>query len=351
MVPSRKTAPDPMIVATRVQRWRQVIAGSVAGVRHAAARLGHRDRLSACPDPWRSSAPVNSFPRWPSSTAELLAPTGSSAPARRHPADRLVPRRRGRLRSAGRRWASPISGSSAPRSSRSSCATAPRPTTPAAAQAIGEADLIYLSGGKPGYLLRVLDGQRGRRGARSTPTSAARSWPAARPGRWSSPGTPSTSGCACCRGRCAGVGPRVRAGDVGRAALRRVARADVRAGRAAGAARVGRCWDRRGDRGHRPGRGVAGPRRVARHGLARPPPRTLSRGRGLPGLNRTDRRPWDAVLDQMAPGAVRSGVGAGWLTRAGRGQTTWNGSPAIEHRQGRPEGRTEQLARRPWRPR
>ncbi len=28
----------------------------------------------------------------------------------------------------------------------------------AAAQAIGEADLIYLSGGKPGYLLRVLDG-------------------------------------------------------------------------------------------------------------------------------------------------------------------------------------------------
>jgi len=29
---------------------------------------------------------------------------------------------------------------------------------PAAAQAIGEADLVYLSGGKPAYLLRVLDG-------------------------------------------------------------------------------------------------------------------------------------------------------------------------------------------------
>ena len=29
---------------------------------------------------------------------------------------------------------------------------------PAATQAIGEADLIYLSGGKPGYLLDVLDG-------------------------------------------------------------------------------------------------------------------------------------------------------------------------------------------------
>ena len=29
---------------------------------------------------------------------------------------------------------------------------------PAAAQAIGEADLIYLSGGKPGYLIGVLDG-------------------------------------------------------------------------------------------------------------------------------------------------------------------------------------------------
>lgn len=29
---------------------------------------------------------------------------------------------------------------------------------PAAAQAIGEADLVYLSGGKPSYLMRVLDG-------------------------------------------------------------------------------------------------------------------------------------------------------------------------------------------------
>jgi cyanophycinase len=29
---------------------------------------------------------------------------------------------------------------------------------PAAAQAIGEADLVYLSGGKPGYLMNVLDG-------------------------------------------------------------------------------------------------------------------------------------------------------------------------------------------------
>ncbi len=29
---------------------------------------------------------------------------------------------------------------------------------PAAAQAIGEADLVYLSGGKPAYLMRVLDG-------------------------------------------------------------------------------------------------------------------------------------------------------------------------------------------------
>ena len=29
---------------------------------------------------------------------------------------------------------------------------------PAAAQAIGEADLIYLSGGKPAYLLEALDG-------------------------------------------------------------------------------------------------------------------------------------------------------------------------------------------------
>ena len=74
-----------------------------------------------------------------------------------------------RSSTAGRRWASPTSGRSAPRSSRSSSAIAPGPTIPAAAQAIGEADLIYLSGGKPGYLLERPERERRRGGARGGP--------------------------------------------------------------------------------------------------------------------------------------------------------------------------------------
>ena len=58
----------------------------------------------------------------------------------------------------------------------------------AAAQAIGEADLVYLSGGKPGHLLESLGGTRGRRGAHATRTSAGRPSSAARPARWRSPG-------------------------------------------------------------------------------------------------------------------------------------------------------------------
>ena len=113
---------------------------------------------------------------------------------------------------------------------------------------------IYLSGGKPGHLLRGAGGQRGRRGARARRTSEARSWPAARPGRWSSPATPSTSGRACCRGRCAGGAASGSPRASGHAPLRRLARADVGADRAPGAARVGRARDRRGDRRRRPRR-------------------------------------------------------------------------------------------------
>jgi cyanophycinase-like exopeptidase len=43
----------------------------------------------------------------------------------------------------------------------------------AAAQAIGEADLIYLSGGKPGYLHRVLDGSRVGQAIRDAHTRGA----------------------------------------------------------------------------------------------------------------------------------------------------------------------------------
>ena len=136
--------------------------------------------------------------------AELLAATGRAAAARRDPADRLVSRRRGGLPRAGRRWASPTSGSSAPRSSRSSSATARDADDPAAAQAIGEADLDLPVGRQAGLPAAGPRRERRRAARWSTPTSAARCSPAARPGRWSSPVTPSTSGRGCCRGRCAG---------------------------------------------------------------------------------------------------------------------------------------------------
>jgi cyanophycinase-like exopeptidase len=52
----------------------------------------------------------------------------------------------------------------------------------APAQAIGEADLVYLSGGKPSHLTESLLGTRVG-DASSRLTSAGRRWPAARPGR------------------------------------------------------------------------------------------------------------------------------------------------------------------------
>lgn len=56
----------------------------------------------------------------------------------------------------------------------------------AALQAIGEADLVYLSGGDPRHLLRVLrDSPIG--GALAPPTRAGLSWRGAPPGRWRSP--------------------------------------------------------------------------------------------------------------------------------------------------------------------
>ena len=156
---------------------------------------------------------------------------------------------------------------------------------PAAAQAIGEADLIYLSGGKPAYLMGVLDGSAvGRaladahqRGAVLAGCSAGAMvlaghafdfrvrlapWPL----RWRD-----------------GLG--FVAGRVGHPALRRLAGAAVGAHRAPGAARLGGARDRRGDRGRRPRRRVAGPRPVAGHGLARPPPRPLPRRRDVPDLS------------------------------------------------------------------
>ena len=239
-----------------------------------------------CPDPWRSSAPVSSSPRWPSSMPGCwrrpAAPGRASRSCRppRSPTARTSS-------TAGRRWASPTSGSSAPRSSRSSCATAPRADDPAAAQAIGEADLVYLSGGKPGYLAATCStGSAVGRALVGGARRGAPSWPAARPGRWSWPATCSTPRVARrCRGRSAG-GPasgssraRRSCPTTTRGRSRCPALVALQAPRGSVVLGIDEDTARR-----RPRRVVAGPRRGPRHGLARPPARTLSRRRDLPVL-------------------------------------------------------------------
>ncbi len=114
----------------------------------------------------------------------------------------------------------------------------------AAAQAVGEADLIYLSGGKPAYLLAALDGT-----AVGRAIAAAHERGATLAG--CSAGAMALAGNAFAfRIKVAAVAAAlavragVRPGRVGRPALRRVAGADVRADRAAGAARFGGAGDR-----------------------------------------------------------------------------------------------------------
>ena len=155
---------------------------------------------------------------------------------------------------------------------------------PAAAQAIGEADLIYLSGGKPRYLVAALEGTAAgaalaaahERGAVLAGCSAGamalaghvfdfRVRVAPWPLRWG-------HGLALAQG--VSVVPHYDA----------LARAVLRADRAPGAARLRRARHRRGDRGRRPRRLVAGPRRRPGHGLARPPPRTVPCRGCVPGL-------------------------------------------------------------------
>ena len=130
----------------------------------------------------------------------------------------------------------------------------------AAAQAVGEADLIYLSGGKPAYLMDALEGT-----AVGLALAAAHDRGAILAG--CSAGAMALAGNAfdfrlrvlpwLLRWR-AGLG--FVPGRVGRAALRRLAGAVVRVDRPPGAARIRRPGDRRGDRGGRAGRGMAGPR-------------------------------------------------------------------------------------------
>ena len=115
-----------------------------------------------------------------------------------------------------------------------------------AAQAVGEADLIYLSGGKPGHLIRTLEDtavgraidDAHRRGAVLAGCSAGAMVLAGHAFDFRVRADALAAPLA--------TGSRAGAGDVDHAALRRLAGADLRADRVAGAARLGRPGDRRG---------------------------------------------------------------------------------------------------------
>ena len=144
-----------MTVQIRVQRCREVIARQCRSGAGDSGKVPLDSR--PCPDPWRSSAPVNSSPRWPSSM-----PGCSQRPVARDRASRSCrPRRIPDGEEVFTRWAAmgvahfgALGAEVEPVLVRDRAGA----DDPAAAQAIGEADLIYLSGGKPGYLLSVLAG-------------------------------------------------------------------------------------------------------------------------------------------------------------------------------------------------
>ena len=196
------------------------------GARGHVAAVSHR--LSAMPGPVALVGAGEFLPAMAEFDAGLLASTGRAPAARRDPADGVVPRRRGRLPALGGDGRRPLRG--ARRRGRAGPRPRPgrrrrpgrgpgdrrgRPRLPVGRQA-----------GVPRS--RSSPAVAGRPGARRRPTSAARSWPAARPGRWSWPATLFDFRAAgSCRGRCAGGRARLRAGRVGRAALRRLAGAAV----------------------------------------------------------------------------------------------------------------------------
>ena len=81
IVPSRKTAPDPMIVATRVQRWREVIVPSLADAsRESAGTAPAFDRLRAMPGPVALVGAGEFLPAMADFDAGLLAATGRARP-------------------------------------------------------------------------------------------------------------------------------------------------------------------------------------------------------------------------------------------------------------------------------
>ena len=159
-MPSRKTMPEPTIAATSVQRWVRVMSRQCGTGTDMLSRMPGPDRPRRVR---RVPARDGRHRRGPARRDRPL-----QAP-RRDPADGVLAGRE----EVFRRWAThgrgPLLRRSAPRSSRSSSAIGSTPTTTVHAQAIGEADLIYLSGGKPGYLIATLVGTRGRRRARGGP--------------------------------------------------------------------------------------------------------------------------------------------------------------------------------------
>ena len=144
-VPSRNTAPEPMMVATRVQRWR--------GVMFAVSQIDSR----GMPGPVALVGAGEFLPAMADVDAGLLASTGVARP-------RVVVMPTASFpdgEDVFERWASMgvahfagLGAEVEPVLVRDRADA----DDPAAAQALGEADLIYLSGGKPGYLRRALEG-------------------------------------------------------------------------------------------------------------------------------------------------------------------------------------------------
>ena len=175
MRPSRGRCDQGPALARGHRRRVSASRRSVPARRRRVSVAVRRLHYSAMPGPVALVGAGEFLPAMAEFDAGLLAATGRSAAARRDPADRR-PRPTARTSSAaGRRWASPTSRALGAEVEPVLVRDVAGADDPAAAQAIGEADLIYLSGGKP-----ALPARRARRSAvgeraRGAPTSAARS--------------------------------------------------------------------------------------------------------------------------------------------------------------------------------
>ena len=316
------------MVAMSVQRWRGVMPRAVSQ-RSPGCRARSGVDSPPCPDPWRSSAPVSSSPRWPSSIAAC-----SRRPAVPRPRVAILPTASApdgeevfsRWAEMGVEHFGALGAEVEPVLVRD---RGRGPTTPRPLQAIGEADLDLPLGRQaraPAARPRA-----SRRWARRwpRPTRAGRSSPGARPGRWSSSGgrglpLPAQVRLPC-RARSAGrhgLGARRR--GVGRCPT--TTRGPSRSRRSSPsrrrAARVVLGIDEETAR-RRPRRRVAGPRPRPGDGLARPPPRALPR--------RATRSGSEAAGGRTAgPRSVRADLSGsspssrpGWSMRGLNGTCAW----------------------------